>query len=62
MRAIGNAYKILVGEPEWQRPLVKPKRKWEYNIKMDLEEIGCEDTEWIYLAGYNKYGVIFRVP
>jgi hypothetical protein len=35
-----NAYKILVGKPEGKRPLGKPRRTWEDNIKMDLREIG----------------------
>jgi hypothetical protein len=31
-----NAYRILVGKPEGKRPLGRPRRRWEYNIKMDL--------------------------
>jgi hypothetical protein len=34
-----NAYRILVGEPEKKRPLGRPRRRWEDNIKMDLREI-----------------------
>jgi hypothetical protein len=34
-----NAYKILVGKPEGKRPRGRPRRRWEYNIKMDLAEI-----------------------
>jgi hypothetical protein len=34
-----NAYKILVGKPEWKRPLGRPRRRWENNIIMDLKEI-----------------------
>jgi hypothetical protein len=33
------AYRILVGKPEGKRPLVRPRRRWEDNIKMDLREI-----------------------
>ena len=40
-------YRILVGKPEKKRPLGRPRRRWEYNIKMDLQEVGCE---WIELA------------
>ena len=29
------------GEPEGKRPLGRPRRRWEYNIKMDLQEVGC---------------------
>jgi hypothetical protein len=35
-----NAYRILVGKPERKRPLGRPRRRWEDNIKMDLREIG----------------------
>jgi hypothetical protein len=35
-----NAYMILMGKPEGKRPLVRPKRRWVHNIKMDLREIG----------------------
>jgi len=34
-------YRILVGKPEGKRPLGRPRRKWEDNIKMDLQEVGC---------------------
>jgi hypothetical protein len=33
---VRGAYNILVGRPEWRRPLVRPRRRWEDNIKMDL--------------------------
>jgi hypothetical protein len=36
-----GAYKILVGKPEGKRPLVRPRPRWEGNIKMDLQEVGC---------------------
>jgi hypothetical protein len=39
-----------VGKPEGKRPLGKPRGSWEYNIKMDLQEVGCEDMDWIELA------------
>jgi hypothetical protein len=41
---------IVVGRPEVRRPLVRPRRRWEDNIKMDLREIGFGDVDWIYLA------------
>jgi hypothetical protein len=44
-------YRILVGKPEGKRPLGRPKRRWEDNIKMDLREIGIDGTNWIRLAG-----------
>jgi hypothetical protein len=34
-------YRVLVGKPEGKRPLGKPRCRWEYNIKMDLQEVGC---------------------
>jgi hypothetical protein len=36
----GGAYMILVGRPEGRRPLGRPRRRWENNIKMDLQEVG----------------------
>jgi hypothetical protein len=45
-----NAYRILVGKPEGKRPLGRPRRGWEDNIKMDLREIGCGGIDWIDLA------------
>ena len=45
-----NAYRVLVGKPERKRPLGRPRRRWEYNIKMDLREVGCDPGEWIDLA------------
>ena len=35
-----GAHKVLVGKPEGKRPLGRPRRRWEDNIKMDLEEVG----------------------
>jgi hypothetical protein len=45
-----NAYRILVGKPEGTRPLGRPRRRWEDNIRMDLREIGWGGMEWIDLA------------
>ena len=42
--------RVLVGKPEGKRPLGKPRRKWEDNIKMDLQEVRCEGVDWIELA------------
>jgi hypothetical protein len=46
----GVAYNILVGRPEGRRPLGRPRRRWEDNIKMDLREVGFGDVDWIDLA------------
>ena len=43
-------YRILVGKPEGKRPLGRPKLRWEGNIKMDLQEVGCGDMDWINVA------------
>jgi hypothetical protein len=40
-------YRDLVGKPEGKRPLGTPRRKWEDNIKMDLQEVGCGCMDWI---------------
>ena len=36
-----GVYRVLVGKPERKRPLGRPRRRWEDNIKMDLQEVGC---------------------
>jgi hypothetical protein len=43
-------YRVLVGMPEVKRPLGRPRRRWEDNIKMDLREIGIDGANWIRLA------------
>jgi hypothetical protein len=43
-------YRILVGKPEGKRPLGRPRRRWEDNIKMDLQEVRCGGMNWIELA------------
>jgi hypothetical protein len=45
-----NAYRILVGKPEGKRPLERPRRTWEDNIKMELGKIGWGGMDWIDLA------------
>ena len=45
-----NAYRVLVGKPEGERPLGRSRRRWEDNIKMDLREVGCDPGDWIALA------------
>ncbi|KAJ4442380.1 hypothetical protein ANN_03966 [Periplaneta americana] len=63
-----NAYRVLVGRPEGKRPLGRPRRRWEDNIKMDLREVGY-DREWINLAqdrdqwrAYVRAAMNLRVP
>jgi hypothetical protein len=50
MGKIRNAYNILVGKPEANRPLGRPKCRWENNIRMDLKETEWEGMYWIHLA------------
>ena len=46
-----RVYRVLVGEPEGKRPLGRPKRRWEGNIKLDLQEKCCGvDMDWTKLA------------
>jgi hypothetical protein len=45
-----GVYRVLVGRPEWKRPLGRPRHRWEDNIKMDLREIGIDGANWIQLA------------
>jgi hypothetical protein len=45
-----GVYSVLVGRPEGKRPLGRPRRRWEDNIKMDLREIGIYGANWIQLA------------
>jgi hypothetical protein len=46
-----GVYRVLVGRPESKRPLRRPRRRWEDNIKMDFREIGIDGVKWIRLAG-----------
>ena len=43
-------FRVLVGKPEGKRPLGRPRRRWEQNIKMDLQEVGGGGMDWIDLA------------
>jgi hypothetical protein len=47
-----NAYRILMGRPERKRPLGRPSRTLEDNIKIDLRDIGWGDMDWIDLTQY----------
>ena len=42
-----GVYKVLVGKPEGRRPLGRLGHRWDDNIKMDLQEVGCECMDWI---------------
>jgi hypothetical protein len=45
-----GVYRILAGKREGKRPLGRPRRRWEDNIRMDLQEVGCGCLDWIGLA------------
>jgi len=45
-----NVYRVLVGKPEGKRPLGRRRHRWEDNIKIDLQEVGCGGKDWIKLA------------
>ena len=45
-----GVYRVLVGKPDGNKPLGRPRRRWENNIKLDLQEVGCGGMEWIELA------------
>ncbi|KAJ4430852.1 hypothetical protein ANN_19443 [Periplaneta americana] len=64
-----NAYRVLVGRPKGKRPLRRPRRRWEDNIKMDLREVVYDDRDWINLAqdrdqwrSYVRAAMNLRVP
>jgi hypothetical protein len=43
-------YRVLVRKPEGKRPRGRPRHRWEDDIKIDLQEMGCESVHWIELA------------
>jgi hypothetical protein len=45
-----GVYRVFVGQPEGKRPLGKPTHRWEGNIKVDIDEAGCGDMDWIDVA------------
>jgi hypothetical protein len=45
-----GVYRALVGKPEVKRPIGRLRGRWENNIKMDLQEVGCGGMDWIELA------------
>jgi hypothetical protein len=45
-----GVYRVLVSKPEGKRPMGRPRRRWEDNIKADLQEVGCGGMDWNELA------------
>ena len=50
MRGEGGVHRVLVGKPEGKRPVGRPRRRWEDNIKTDLQEVGGDGGDWMELA------------
>ena len=64
-----GVHRVLVRKPEGKRPLWRPRRRWENNIKMDLQEVGGGRGDWMEMAQYRDrwrslVGTVrnFRVP
>ena len=64
-----RSFKILTGKPTGKRPLGRPRRRWEDNIRMDLEEIGVNARNWVdspqdrnYLRALVNAALNLRVP
>jgi hypothetical protein len=51
-----GVHRLLVGKPEGKRPLGRPRRRWEDNIKMDLKEVGVGCGDWIESAQHRDSG------
>jgi len=49
-----DLYGLLVGKPEGKRRFGRSRRRWEDNIKMDLQEVECGGMEWIELVQYRE--------
>jgi hypothetical protein len=47
-----RVHRVLVGEPEGKRQLGRPRRRWESNMKMDLQEVGGDCGDWMELVQY----------
>ena len=59
-------YRVLVEKPRGKRPLGRPRRRWEDNINVDLQEVGCGGMDWIELAQdrdrWPEFVTVVRVP
>ena len=62
MRDSRGAYRVSVGKPEEKRQLGRTKRRWEDNIQMDLQEVGCGCMDWIDLfQGKDRWRALVNV-
>jgi hypothetical protein len=50
MGELRGVYRVLVGKPEGKRPMGRPRRRWEVNIRMDLRKLGCDVGVWTGLG------------
>ena len=50
MGDIRGVFRVVVEKPEGKSPLGRPRLRWEDNIRMDLQEVGCGGMDWIELA------------
>jgi len=64
-----DVHRVSAGKRQGKRPIGRPRRRWEDNIKMDLQEVGCGGMDWIELAqdgdswrALVKAGINLRVP
>ena len=57
-----SAFKILTGKPTGKRPLGRPRRRWEDNIRMDLEEIDISERNWVDSAQDRNYWRALHKP
>jgi len=58
-----GVHRVLVGRPEGKKPLGRPRRRWEDNIKMDLREIGIDGANWrVQWRAFVSTGMNLRVP
>ena len=61
-----GVHRVLVGKPQGKSPLGRPRRRWEDNVKMELQEVGCGGMDWI--EDRDRWGALvkavinFRVP
>jgi len=53
-------YRVLVGQPGGKRPHGRLKRRWENNIKMDLQKVGCVSMDWIELADRDRWRALMN--
>jgi hypothetical protein len=62
MGEVRGVYRVLVVKPEGNRPLGRTRRRWDDNIKADLQEVGCGGMDWIELAKDRGRWMNLRVP